>query len=140
MIDFIFFYDNNYVHADDEITISTVKPTSIIVRSPTEQPSFTCIANTPNITWTYTNSGEEEINLTTDESTYQIVSSVLQTKDENPTTKSTITFLELSLPPNDSALVRCKVSKVTSLGITTAEPDGFFIISKSSICCQIIIL
>lgn len=139
MIDFIFFYDNNYVHADDEITISTVKPTSIIVRSPTEQPSFTCIANTPNITWTYTNSGEEEINLTTDESTYQIVSSVLQTKDENPTTKSTITFLELSLPPNDSALVRCKVSKVTSLGITTAEPDGFFIISKSSICCQIVI-
>ena len=116
---------------DEEITISTLKPTSIVVRSPTEQPSFSCMANTPNITWTYTNSGGEEtkLNLTADESIYQIVSSVSQTTDGNSTIKSTITFLELNLTSNDSALVRCKVSN--SLGITIAEPDGFFIISKS---------
>ena len=129
-IDFIPDSTGNY-DADEEITISTLKPTSIVVRSPTEQPSFTCIANTPNIMWTYTNTGGEETNLTAAGSTYQnsIVSSVPQITDGNSTIKSTITFLELSLTSNDSALVRCKVSN--SLGITTAEPDGFFIISKS---------
>lgn len=96
------------------------------MRSPTEQPSFTCIANAPNITWTYINSGGEETNLIEDGAEYQIVSNV---SDGNSTTKSTITFLELNLATDDSAIVRCKVCN--SLGIVAAEPNGFFVISKS---------
>lgn len=116
--------------ADEVITISTQKPTSIVVRSPTEQPSFTCIANTSNIAWTYTNSEGEEMNLTTDGDEYQIVSNVSQ-QEGSVTTNSTITFLELNLPPDDSAVVRCKV--VDSSGMTIAKPDGFFVISKSDL-------
>ena len=59
------------------------------------------------------------------------VSSILQTKNGNPTTtKSTITFWGLNLASDDSALVRCRVSNTS--GTTAAEPDGFFIISKSA--------
>ena len=115
-------------YTDDEITVSTLKPTSRVVKSPTEQPSFTCIANAPNITWTYINSGGEETNLIEAGVEHRIVSNV---SDGNSTTQSTITFLELNLATGDSAIVRCKVCN--SLGITAAELNayGFFIISKS---------
>lgn len=119
---------------ETETTISMLKPKSRIVRSPTEQPSFTCIASAPNITWTYANSRGEEMKLTTDggERTggYRIESTVSQTKDRKFTTRSTITFLELSLAKDEGAIVRCRVSN--SIGITTAKPDGFFVICKSS--------
>ena len=115
--------------ADENITISTQKPTSIVLRSPTEQPSFTCIASAPNVTWTYTNSEGEEKKLTADGSGYQIVSTISQTKDGKSTTNSTITFFELNLHPNASPIVSCKV--IDSFRMATVEPDGFFVISKS---------
>ena len=77
----------------------------------------------------YTNSMGEEMNLTTDGGSYRIESDVSQTKDGQSTIRSTITFLELNLATDDSVIVRCKVCN--SIGITTAKPDGFFIISKS---------
>ena len=61
---------------------------------------------------------------------YRIESTVSQTKDRKFTTRSTITFLELSLAKDEGAIVRCRVSN--SIGITTAKPDGFFVICKSS--------
>ena len=57
---------------------------------------------------------------------YQIVN-VSQTKAGKSSTKSTITFLELNLAPNDSAIVRCKVD---SFSLGTATADEAFIISK----------
>jgi hypothetical protein len=101
------------------------------VKSPAEQPSFTCVANAPNITWTFVNSSGVETSLIDyeDGTKYQIIS----TSDGNSTTESTITFFNLDLAPDDSAIVRCKVS-TTSLEITAAasklQLDGFFIISK----------
>ncbi len=103
------------------------------MNSPTEQPSFTCVANVPNITWTFVNSSGEETSLIDydDGTKYQIISM----RDGNSTTKSTITFFDLDLTPDDSAIVRCKVS-TTSFEITavSSKLDGFFIISKSYAC------
>ncbi|MCG8624021.1 MAG: hypothetical protein MJE68_18775 [Proteobacteria bacterium] len=115
--------------SDEEITISTLKPTSIVVNSPAEQPSFTCIANAPNITmsWTFINSEGEETSLIDHEdgAKYRIIMN--DGPNGNSTTKSTLTLLEL--PTNSSAIVRCKIS--SSFGIIATKLDGFFIISKS---------
>ena len=77
--------------------------------------------------WTYINSGGEETNLIADGAEYRIVSNV---SDGNFITQSTITFLELSLTTGDSAIVKCKICN-SQIGITAAEPNGFFVISKS---------
>ena len=100
------------------------------MKSPAEQPSFTCLANAPNITWTVINSQGEETSLKDheDRAKYRIIITS-DGPNGNSTTKSTLTLLELNLPTNDSAIVRCKIS--SSLGITAAKLDGFFIISKS---------
>ena len=97
-----------YFMCADKRSISS-GPSNIIECSPTEQPSFTCVATGPNatnITWTYISSGGEEMNLT-DGDEYQIVTNISKVEDGLYTTNSTVTFLNMAA--NESAIVRCKI-------------------------------
>lgn len=66
--------------------------------------------------------------LTADAAEYQIVNNFSQ-QDGNFSTRSTITFLELNLPQDDAAIVRCSVVD-NHRTITVTELNEFFIISK----------